>query len=720
MATGTPAHGQPQRLYLLVGMLCFWVLAIAGRLVQLQVVDYGEFAQRAQRQQQRTIEVAPKRGVIYDRNGQELAMSVRVDSVFAVPSEIPDQATAATLLANVLGTDSEEILTRLKSSRAFCWVARKLDAPTSERIRALNLRGIYFQKESKRFYPKRELAAQALGYVGLDDEGLGGIERAYDAKLRGAPGKMLISLDARRRWFGRVEREPVQGQSLVLTMDEKIQYIAERELEAAMQQTHAEAGTIVVQNPHTGEILALASRPTFNPNTFQKVQPEALKNRAVSDVYEPGSTFKIVTLAAALEEKLARPDEVIDCQMGSITLSGVRIRDHKAFGMLTVPQILIYSSDVGAIKLGLRLGEERFDRYIRAFGFGSQTGVELPGETRGLARPVNRWSKVSIGAISMGQEIGVTPVQLAAMVSTIANDGVRMPPRLVVDVTAPGTPLQNVAFHPADGRRVISPLTAAEMKKAMQRVVLEGTGRRAILDGYSAAGKTGTAQKIDPATRSYSHWKHVATFAGFAPVNNPAVTVAVILDSPVGPHEGGQVSAPVFQRVTQQVLAYLNVPHDVEPRSVRNRQLLQAAAHVNDADVAEGGTDRLGWDLPPAETEPAGETQVAAVPAAPAKEVGAKLLPAAVRTAQAAPPVAAAPPLQAPAPPSANGTVVLDVEGGVVVPSLIGKPLREAIEVAQESGIELEVIGSGVARAQAPPPGTRIPAGARVAVRFAR
>jgi cell division protein FtsI (penicillin-binding protein 3) len=726
MATGTPANGQPQRLYLLVGMLCFWVLAIAGRLVQLQVVDYGEFAQRAQRQQQRTIEVAPKRGAIYDRNGQELAMSVRVDSVFAVSSEIPDQATAATLLANVLGTDSEEILTRLKSSRAFCWIARKLDAPTSERIRALNLRGIYFQKESKRFYPNRELAAQALGYVGLDDEGLGGIERSYEAKLRGAPGKMLISLDARRRWFGRVEREPEPGQSLVLTLDEKIQYIAERELEAAMQQTHAEAGTVIVQNPHTGEILALASRPTFNPNTFQKAAPEALKNRAVSDVFEPGSTFKIVTLAAALEEKLARPDELINCQMGSITLSGVRIRDHKAFGMLTVPQILIYSSDVGAIKLGLRLGEERFDRYIRAFGFGSQTGVELPGETRGLARPVNRWSKVSIGAISMGQEIGITPVQLVSMVSTIANDGMRMPPRMVADVTAPGTPLENVSFHPASGRRVISPLTAAEMKKAMQRVVLEGTGRRAILDGYTVGGKTGTAQKIDPATRSYSRWKYVATFVGFAPVNNPAITVAVILDSPVGPHEGGQVSAPVFQRVTQQVLAYLNVPHDVEPRSVRNRELLQAAAKVDDAEVAEGSPDRLGWDLPQAESQPAPETQVAAAPAAAhakdanSKDANAKLLPAAVRTAQALPPAPAAPPLQASVAPSSNGTVVLDVEGGVVVPSLIGKPLREAIELAQESGIELEVIGSGVARAQAPPPGTRIPAGARVAVRFAR
>ncbi|MDP9263077.1 MAG: penicillin-binding transpeptidase domain-containing protein, partial [Acidobacteriota bacterium] len=704
MATGTPAHGQPQRLYLLVGMLCFWVLAIACRLVQLQVVDYGEFAQRAQRQQQRTIEVAPKRGVIYDRNGQELAMSVRVDSVFAVPSEIPDQATAATLLADVLGTDSEEILTRLKSSRAFCWIARKLDAPTADRIRALNLRGIYFQKESKRFYPNRELAAQALGYVGLDDEGLGGIERAYEAKLRGAPGKMLISLDARRRWFGRVEREPEPGQSLVLTLDEKIQYIAERELEAAMQQTHAESGTVIVQNPHTGEILALASRPTFNPNTFQKAAPQALKNRAVSDVYEPGSTFKIVTLAAALEEKLARPDELIDCQMGSITVSGVRIRDHKPFGMLTVPQILIYSSDVGAIKMGLRLGEERFDRYIRAFGFGSQTGVELPGETRGLARPVNRWSKVSIGAISMGQEIGITPVQLAAMVSTIANDGVRMPPRVVVDVTAPGTPLQNVSFHPADGRRVISPLTALEMKKAMQRVVLEGTGRRAILDGYTVGGKTGTAQKIDPATRSYSHWKHVATFAGFAPVNNPAVTVVVVLDSPVGPHEGGQVSAPVFQRVTQQVLAYLNVPHDVEPRSVRNRELMQAAAKVGDAEIAEGSPDRLGWDLPQAESQPAPETQVATTPmpaAAPAaaqapgrsNDANAQLLPAAVRTAQVVPPAPAPPPLQAPAAPPANGTVVLDTEGGVVVPSLIGKPLREAIELAQESGIELEVIG---------------------------
>jgi len=289
---------------------------------------------------------------------------------------------------------------------------------------------------------------------------------------------------------------------------------------------------------------------------------------------------------------------------------------------------------------------------------------------------------------------------------------------MVGQVAAPGAPLEYVSFKPAGGRRVISTLTAAEMKKMMQRVVLEGTGRRAILDGYTVGGKTGTAQKIDPATRAYSRWKHVASFAGFAPVNNPAITVAVILDSPLGPHEGGQVSAPVFQRVTQQVLAYLNVPHDVEPRSVRNRELLQAAAKVGDAEVAEGSPDRLGWDLPPAEDQPSANTEVAE--AAPPASRGAKVLPASIRTAKAPPPEPAASSLQASPAPPANGTVVLDVEGGVVVPSLIGKPLREAVEMAQESGIELDVIGSGVARAQAPPPGTRIPAGARVAVRFAR
>lgn len=716
---GAPQNGSKQRLYLLGGILVLWVLTIGGRLVQLQVLDFGEFTQRAQRQQQRSIEVAPRRGAIYDRNGHELAMSIAVDSVFAVPSEIPDQATAATLLAKVLQADPADIEARLKSSRAFAWIARKLDADTADRIRALNLRGIYFQKESKRFYPKRELAAQALGYVGMDDEGLGGLERAYDARLRGKPGSMIITMDAKRRWFGRVERQPESGDNLVLTIDEKIQYIAERELEAAMRQTHAAAGTVVVENPRTGEILALANRPSFNPNTFRTADPQALSDRAVSDIYEPGSTFKLVTLAAALDQGLTRPDEVVDCQMGSITIAGLKIHDHKPYGDLTVAQILAKSSDVGAIKVGLRLGDQRFDRYIRAFGFGSQTGIELPGETRGIARPVSRWSKVSIGAISMGQEIGVSAVQLTAMISSIANDGVWVAPRIVAGTAPPG-PLQPVAFHPAEQRRVISTLTAAQIKKMMEGVVMPGgTGPRALLDGYTVAGKTGTAQKADPATHTYSKSKYVASFAGFAPVNNPAVTIVVVLDSPVGEHEGGQVAAPVFQRIAKQVLAYLNVPQDVVPTNAEARRVLLAASRVRDEDMAEGATDRLEEVADSSDSSPQPAPQPAAQAATP------RWVPVAVNPKSLPPPVPRAQaPASAPAPTPARaapgGTVIMNVESGVLVPSVIGMPLRSAIEAAARAGLEIDATGSGIARVQSPPPGSRIPAGARIAVRFSR
>src|SRR5215467_311254 len=578
------------RLYWAIGFVAFWLLAICARLAWVQVVKYGDFTQRAARQQQRSIEVAPVRGNIYDRNGNELAMTVSVDSVFAVPSEITDIPGTARKLARILQIDSQDLETRLRGSRAFAWVARKIDPPASARIHALSLKGIYFQKESKRFYPKRELAAQVLGYVGVDDEGLGGVERQFDGKLAGKPGTMLISMDAKRHWFGRVEKNPDPGENVVLTLEEKIQYIAERELARALGETHAEAGTIIVQNPHTGEILALANRPVFDPNVFNTADPKSFKNRAVSDIYEPGSTFKIVTLAAALEERLTNPDEVIDCQMGSIELNGRTIHDHKPYGALTVAQVLANSSDVGAIKLALRLGEDRFDRYIRAFGFGSQTGIELPGETRGMTKPPNRWSKVSIGAISMGQEIGVSPLQLIAMASTIANDGVFVPPRIVAGTTPPRSTRQLIAYSPPAGRRVISTVTAAEMKHMMEGVVLRGTGTRAILDGYSSAGKTGTAQKTDPATGRYSKSHYIASFTGFAPVNSPAVSVLVVLDSPVGPHEGGLVAAPVFSRVMQQVLAYLNVNHDVELQDHR-RLLLRARAKEDD--LSEGSPDYL-------------------------------------------------------------------------------------------------------------------------------
>src|SRR6266700_2488554 len=701
------------RMLVLAAFLAVWFIAICVRLVWLQVVDYGDFTQRAARQQQRSVDVSSMRGNIYDRKGNELAMTISVDSVFAVPSEVPDIHSAAQVLGRVLKADSTEIENRMRASRAFAWVARKLDGPTSSRVRSLNLKGIYFQKEAKRFYPKRDLAAQVLGYVGLDDEGLGGVEREFDAKLKGKPGKMLITMDNKRRWLGRVEKNPDPGENVVLTIDEKIQYIAERELEKAMQDTQAEAGTVIVEDPHSGEVLALASRPTFDPNTFNMASPLALKNRAVSDVYEPGSTFKIVTLAAALEEKITTPEEVVDCQMGSIVLNGLKIHDHKAYGALTVTQVLENSSDVGAIKIALRLGEERFDRYIRLFGFGAQTKIELPGETRGLTKPVSRWSKVSIGAISMGQEIGVSPVQLASLVSTIANDGVYVPPRILAGTTPPRSTPQLIAFHPAIGRRVISTMTAAQMKRMMEGVVLHCTGPKAILDGYSSAGKTGTAQKTDPATGRYSKSHYVASFGGFAPVNNPAVTVLVVLDSPVGPHEGGQVSAPVFSRVTQQVLTYLNVRHDVELQDPK-RMLLRAKA--KDTDLAEGSPEYIaGQAEPPMDTPVPTSTS----------DVPADTRTTRVATAKPPVPVAAsivatAPLPAATTPAPSRGTVVLDVGGGVIVPDFHGKPLRSALEEAESAGIELEVSGSGIGQTQSPLAGARIPPGGHVSVVFGR
>jgi len=732
VATNSPRNSANKRLYLLGAILVLWAGAISLRLVYLQIFRYGDFEQRAQRQQQRTTEVAAKRGVIYDRAGRELAMSISVDSVFAVPADIPDLAGTISLVARITRDDPRELLARCKAARTFCWLARKADAEIAERIRSMNLRGIYFQKESKRFYPKRELAAQVLGYVGMDDEGLSGIERADDDELRGKPGRMLISVDARRKWFGSVEKQPDPGENVVLTIDEKIQYIAERELETAMRETHAESGTVVVENPKTGEILALANRPTFNPNLARDITPQKLKDHAVSDVYEPGSTFKVVTIAAALEEKLTHPSEVFDCQMGSIVINGMRIRDSKPHGLLSVAGILAESSDVGAIKIALRLGEERFYKYIRAFGFGQHTGIELPGETRGLSKPLNRWSKVSIGAISMGQEIGVTPLQLVGMISTIANDGVWVAPRIVAGTTEPqGTP-QMVAFHPGVRRRVISPMTAAQMKQMMQGVVLHGTGKKAILEGYSSAGKTGTAQKVDPSTHAYSHTKYVASFAGFAPINDPAITVAVILDSAVGLHQGGQVSAPVFQRVTQQVLEYLHTPHDVElPPS---RQVLLAERRVKDQDVEEGSPDRLGDTLDAADIPSADASdQPAVASAAPSPNVTASVvMPAALR--QAVPAAPAVPKQNQTASPEdkpgasplpvhlpSSGTVVLEVEqGGIAVPSFLGKSVRAAIEMAQDSGLDLDVVGSGLAREQSPPPGSHVASGSQVTVKFGR
>src|SRR5438309_5749701 len=638
MAATSSDLGKNSRLYLLGAILLLWCVAICGRLVFLQVFDYGKFVKMAGHQQQRAIPLAAKRGVIYDRAGRELAMSVMVDSAFAVPSEVKDLPTAVSLITRITGDDYNVVLADCRAHKTFCWVARKADDQTIQRISSLRLQGIHLQKEPKRFYPARDLAAQVLGSVGMEDSGQSGIENALDDDPRGHPAKMFISVDARKRWFADVATQPDPGDNVVLTIDKNIQYIAEKELEQAIHDTQAIAGTVIVENPHTGEILALANRTTFNPNLRKQITPGALTNRAVSYIYEPGSTFKLVTISAALEEKLTNPDEVFDCQMGSIVYNGMRIRDSKPHGLLPVWGVLAESSDVGSIKIALRLGEDRFYKYIRAYGFGQQTGIELPGETRGLTKPVNRWSKVSIGAISMGQEIGVSPIQLAAMVSTFANDGVWEAPRIVATTTPPSIIPQTFVFRPEHERRVISAITAAQMRQMMRAVVLHGTGRKAVLEGYTAAGKTGTAQKVDPATGGYSRTKYVGSFAGFAPINNPAVTVAVILDSAVGLHQGGQVAAPVFQRVTQQVLEYLHVPHDMQLPP--NRQVWLAQNKVKDSDLDESSPDHLGSSLEVADVGPLDSApRVAAVPQQAPKPSAAQggVVPAALRAKETAP-----------------------------------------------------------------------------------
>ena len=697
LSGGRPPIDVKSRLLKFGAFLFFWSVIIAGRLAFLQVLHYREWVQRAERQQQRTVEISPQRGIIYDRNGQGLAMTVQVDSIFAVPSEIPDQKNTAALLAAVTAEDADSMLERMQSQRNFAWIARKVDGDTASRVRALGLRGIYFQKELKRFYPKRSLAAQVLGYVGMEDTGLAGIEHSYQNQLNGEKGRVVITMDARRKWFGHVEQPPEPGSNVVLTIDEKIQFIAEKELAQAMQDTQAVAGTVVVQNPRTGEILALANAPTFNPNLTHEITPEKLKDHAVSDIYEPGSVFKTVTYSGLFDQKLGRPEDIVDCDPGYIVIGGIRIHDDGHVGTVTLEKAYAVSSDVAAVKMALRQGPERFYQYIQSYGFGQLTHVELPGETRGLVRNPSHWQAATIGSMAIGQGVGVTPLQVVSMMSSVANDGVYSAPRIVAGVTPPDKGYQQIEFHPQGQHRVISSYTAAIMRRLTEEVVLEGTARRAILDGYTSAGKTGTAQKVDPRTHAYSKTDYMASFVGFAPVNNPAITIAVVLDTPRGLHQGGQVSAPVFKRIAEQVLAYYGVPHDVEPKNNSARRLLMAHAAERDTDEAQPHA--------PGETMQLEDAVDSASPMA-----GKALAPAFA-------------PLQAPAlaPIDARGgTVVLDTEGGSTVPSLLGLSMREAIESAHKAGFDLQVVGSGMAREQQPPAGSYLPPGSKIAVRFAR
>ncbi len=666
------------RLLIVAGLIAIWTGAALGRLAYLQLFRYSEYYSRAQHQQRLIVEVGARRAEIFDRNLNALAMSVPMDSCFAVPSEIADPDMVARLIGKVLDVSPDEIATRLAGSHSFVWIARKLPPEKAERIAAMNLRGIYFQREGGRFYPKRELAAHVLGYVDIDEKGLGGVEYSLDDNIRSKPGKMLILTDAHRRWYDSTDKAPDTGTSVVLTLDEKIQYIAEKELAQAIHDTQAKSGTVIVENPNTGELLAVANWPTFNPNAAKDTNPESRMDRAASALYEPGSVFKIVTLSAAIDQGITNADELIDCQMGSIYIAGHRIRDHKAFGLLTVSQVLSNSSDVGAIKVGLRLGGPKFYDYIRSFGFGQPTGIDLPGESRGMLRRLENWTPVSVGSVSMGQEIGVTPLQMITAMSAMANGGLIVRPH-VVRALRRGT---KMAEPPQpQPRRVIRATTAATMRRMLEGVVLNGTGKRARLDGYTSAGKTGTAQKFDITTGHYSPHQLIASYVGFAPINTPAVTILVQLDSPVGMHEGGQVAAPAFKRVAQQVLAYLDVPHDL---AVPNSVLLANRQRNDDRDLADV------TDFNPIQVDTAA--------------VVMDDVPGVLEQARG----------------STAPTVELAEGEGIPVPQLQGRTVREVTEQCMKLGLSPVLVGTGIAVEQSPEPGAMTRRGSRITVRFAR
>jgi cell division protein FtsI (penicillin-binding protein 3) len=557
---------------LLALSISLWALVVGIRLVHVQVLGREFFLQQGTRQSERTINLDPRRGPILDRSGRPLALSVDAESLYAVPQDVTDPRAAAAALARELSLDAagrRELLAKLQQkNRAFTWIQRKVDPASARRVRELQLDGVGFLTEHRRYYPQRELGAHVLGYVGLDNTGMYGVEYALEKEIRGRAAKVLVHTDARRRPVAQTERPSTEGATVVLAIDEAIQHVAERELERSMAETQSAAGWVVVVEPFSGEVLAMAGRPTFNPNRYGAFPSSRWRNRAVSDVFEPGSIFKIVTAAAAIQENVVAPGEVLDCGGGRIEIAGTVINDHAAFDRLTFTDVVAKSSDIGMIRVAQRLGRDNLARYVRDFGFGAPTGVELPGESAGLFRPPARWSVLSLPSLSFGQEIGTTGLQMTMAAAAIANGGYLMKPIVVRRVEDADGRLVREA-KPLVVRRVLDPETVDTLTDILRTVVREGTGRRAAVPGYVVAGKTGTAQKVD-ATGRYSMVDHVASFVGWAPASRAALVILASLDDPRGPaNQGGDVAAPLFARVAEGSLRILAVPPDEPGRVLR-------------------------------------------------------------------------------------------------------------------------------------------------------
>jgi len=674
-----------RRVHVLVRVAFIWAALIAARLIQLQVVQHHQYAQLARDQQEKLEEIKAPRGAILDRYGQRLAMSLPAESVVVDPLRVPDLSVAADVLANVLNLNARDLLANLKTAadrhRGFLWVKRKITREEAKRLRDLNLEWIEFRTESQRYYPNRTLAAHVIGSVDFAEEGNGGVEQSLNDELHGHAGELLVTEDVQKRGFASsMQREPQPGQDVRLTIDSRIQFTAEQELAKMVAQHHARSGSLVAMDPRTGDILAMANVPTFDPNEPPKSGDLAAReNLAVSAPFEPGSVYKVITLSSALETTHLRPESMINCGNGSITLFGRVIHDHSRYSSLSMADVLARSSNIGAINIGLQVGEKNLYQYIRRFGFGKKTGLPLPGESGGMVRPLRVWDKSSIGSVAMGHEIGVTALQLAQACSVIASGGFLIKPRLRMDAPM-STPV-----------RVLRPETAITMRGMMEGVVLKpyGTGHKyARLLGYTSAGKTGTAQIYDFKLRQYTHLYN-ASFMGFAPVTNPAIVIVVTINGTEGTAGyGGPTSAPVFREVAAAGLRVMDVPKDL-PEMLSP----EGSDQADDNDVAIAD---FGSSIPPPLVQAGDAVATDDRPVASADNALDQrgLL-------------------------ARNGSLQQDF-AGPRVPDFHGKTVRSVIQQAAALGIPVEFTGSGVARAQAPVPGAILPSGSWVRVNFGR
>jgi cell division protein FtsI (penicillin-binding protein 3) len=651
-------EGLRNRTLVFAALVACAFLGLLLRLAYLQVVKHEEFSRLAEAQHAKTIPLKPKRGPILDRTGQVLAVSSRTESLYALTSRVDDPVRLARRLAPILGEPPDELARRLDSPRRFVYLKRRLPPDTAQAVRDLGEPALGFMDESLRLYPHRELAAHVVGFEGLDGRGLAGIEQAWDAHLAGVEGRALIERDALGREVSGapvVLKPAVQGRGVVLTVDATLQYVAEKEIEAAWRRTRAKSAMAVMMDPRTGEILALAIRPTFNPNSFALASADERRNRAISDPFEPGSTFKVILAAAAIEEGVVRPGDRFFGEYGAITVANTTIHDWKKFGWLTFSEVLQNSSNVGSIKVGLTLGPERYYKYIAGFGFGSPAGLGLPGESRGLLKPPTQWSGLSLATMSLGQEISVTAIQMVSAFAAVANGGRLMQPQIVRAVLdSEGRELRG--FEPKVVRQVISPETARALTEILTQVVRQGTGRRAAIPGYEVAGKTGTAQKMDPATRRYSRAPGVLSFVGFAPADDPRIAMLVMLDEPKTEKWGSEAAAPIWAAIAREALRFLNVP----PQDTTPVPLIRG--------------------------------ELAALPA------GAPLAGLPVRPAGLSVPVA---------------------EGGPVMPTLTGLTMRQALDALAPFDVQVEVVGRGVVVGQSPAPGAPLAKGAHCRVTLA-